>query len=321
MNLWIVWLYVLVHIHIVSSDDLVPRDILLNIPNSIIPNASISLLEASAKGLYETVKSLLAINKNDVNKIDLDGYSSLMLSCKHGHYFTVTELLKAEADVNVESNSGANSLLLAVSGNFKEITNILLEAGADPNSTNKQSGKTIVMLASQLNFINILDMLIKRKSNLDTQAPQGGESALLYASVAGNSAIVSALLAGGANIELCNNRGYSALMLASSRGHVGVMGVLLQYKADINKKDNFRMTAMDHAINKQKSQVIELLASAGADIGSRGIHMNEDVRQKREVSLWKMAHPYQLHPSEEDSSEEYSSDKSYEQLEDFTNEF
>jgi hypothetical protein len=109
----------------------------------------------------------------------------------------------------------------------------------------------------------------------------------MYAAIVGNDDIVNHLLEAGANIDAANNRLQTALMLAAARGHEKTVITLLDKGVTIEAQDYALMTAFDHAQEKGESSTMKILLAAGADT-KYGVDMDQETKEKREISLAKI---------------------------------
>jgi uncharacterized protein len=112
-----------------------------------------------------------------------------------------------------------------------------LQKGANPNLADKQ-GTTPLMLATQLNFIDGIDWLVKKNAQVD-QTNRAGETALILAVQLRNSEAVRALLRAGANPDRRDSRaGYSAREYAKQDGRAGAIVSIIDNhgKTDAAKK-------------------------------------------------------------------------------------
>jgi ankyrin repeat protein len=166
-----------------------------------------ALHRAAAGGHVECVRMLIDAGV-DVDLQDTsDGYSALMRASQSGHLEAVRLLLgggrvdvnKLEledtgAQVELRRLDGNTALSFSTNRNHTDISKLLLEHGADPNSQNNK-----------------------------------GESVLMYAAEAGNAEIVQLLLVRGAIAEQRSHspRSWTPPMWAAQNGHEEVARTLM----------------------------------------------------------------------------------------------
>jgi ankyrin repeat protein len=73
---------------------------------------------------------------------------------------------------------------------------------------------------------------------------------------------VSALLAGGANLEDATHPGRTPLILAAGKGHTALVRLLLARGANVDARSETGHTAYDHAEVSGYPGIMELLAAA-----------------------------------------------------------
>ena len=110
-----------------------------------------------------------------------DGFSPLGLACFFGKKDIVELLLEMQTDVNMSSNNDFHVAPLhsAVSGNYAEITALLLAHGADPDLP-QQKGIRPVHAAALHGMADILGLLKKYNANFNLR-DDNGKSAADYA--------------------------------------------------------------------------------------------------------------------------------------------
>ncbi|MGH9882641.1 MAG: ankyrin repeat domain-containing protein [Pyrinomonadaceae bacterium] len=90
-----------------------------------------ALLRAARAGNADTVRTLLASPKVDVNGIDEHGNTPLIEAARFGHDEVVITLLVAKADVKTKNDEGKTALMLAAEGGHDETVRVLTQAGAE----------------------------------------------------------------------------------------------------------------------------------------------------------------------------------------------
>ena len=89
-----------------------------------------ALLRAASAGNADTVRTLLASPNVDVNGVDDQGNTALILAARLGHNEVVSMLLLAKADVKVKNKEGKTALVLASEGGHDQTVAALTQAGA-----------------------------------------------------------------------------------------------------------------------------------------------------------------------------------------------
>ena len=121
-------------------------------------------------------------------------------------------------------------MILAGRENHKDIAELLLKAGADPNIQNGY-GNTTLILAGQRNHKDIVELLLK--AGAEPNIPDNkGNTALILAVEEGNKDIVELLLKAEADPNIQNNQSYGALFAAVEEGNKDIVELLLQAGAD-----------------------------------------------------------------------------------------
>ena len=163
----------------------------------------------------------------DVNFVDEDGNSLLMLAAKQGSTKSAALLLSAGARIHLHNAVGDNALLLATFWGHE----------------------------------GIVDLLLARQASLG--ANPRGWTPLHYAAYAGHTRIASKFLSQGADVNSVTANGLSSLMLAAQNGHDEVVKVLLKNKADTALRDDNKLNAIDHALASDNTNIARFIA-AGA---------------------------------------------------------
>lgn len=100
---------------------------------------------------------LLACGAN-INAVDDEGKTALMLAAEKGQVGTVNALLAAGADVNATDDDGDTALMHAADEGNNAVVRLLLDAGADINIRNKE-GETAFDIANEEGHTEIMELL------------------------------------------------------------------------------------------------------------------------------------------------------------------
>jgi hypothetical protein len=134
---------------------------------------------------------------------------------------------------------------------------MVLEAGADPNASERESGQTPLIHAAEQNAVEAIRVLVTWGAQLDARDARG-RTALMHAAWNGHPTAVQALLACGANYKLLSNAGNTALTAASLDGTPDRM---------LSRLDSMEQQA---TLDPRAEQVIEGLESLKDKLGTHG---------------------------------------------------
>lgn len=223
--------------------------------------------------------------------------------------FTITRALSRfdtkASIINVKSNNGETSLMLAASQGHKDIVVWLIDNGADIYAMSAD-GMTALDEALEAGFTHIAGLFLSRMAEEDRrehhlrvvgrQLPQAakvtstGEKVLDLLSgpvrlgnvnelslfhnavVQGDMGTVEILLRQGADIEDYSSSGEKALMLAASNSRYDVIELLLAHGADVNSTSTKGWTTLMHAVRKGDIVAVQQLIRHGADVN----HLSPD---------------------------------------------
>jgi ankyrin repeat protein len=219
-----------------------------------------NLFAASREGNARRVQDFINAKVN-VNAVNKNGYTPLMLASEAGKVEVVSSLINAKANVNAKDADGNTSLMLASNGGYGEIVRILLAANAEVDAKNKY-GYTALMGSSFHGKTEIARQLINAKADVNSMNADG--TPLMFASQNGHVDTVKLLLESKADINAKIASGNTALINAAAEGKVEVVRFLIESKADLNIKDIDGNSAMKFAEQRGHADVAELLKSAGA---------------------------------------------------------
>ncbi len=180
----------------------------------------------------------------DPNAHNSSNVTALMLTAQEGNS-AILDLLERKADVNARDAEGNTALLYAarffVRWEQRKAGEALLQAGAEPNVTNK-AGETPLMLASRQYEVEGPKLLLNKGARINA-VDQRGRTALMYAidgpkdfdntnHLVYSPKIVQFLIDQGADLNIRDKQGVTALQLATQRGHADAINLLRQHGAN-----------------------------------------------------------------------------------------
>ncbi|KOX73740.1 KN motif and ankyrin repeat domain-containing protein 1 [Melipona quadrifasciata] len=145
---------------------------------------------AVSHGNFDVVSILLDSKVCDINKANMAGYTAVMLAAlaevRNSTHASVANRLFQLADVNIRAKlHGQTALMLAVSHGRKDMTQLLLDAGAAVNIQD-EDGSTALMCAAEHGHTDIVRLLLAHPDCDPSIVDIDGSSALKIALEAGN---------------------------------------------------------------------------------------------------------------------------------------
>lgn len=159
-------------------------------------------------GCKDLVRMFLERNKDDIERTDNRGRTSLIKAANGGHSEMVALLIEYEANIDIRDSRGRTPIINAARKGHSQTVIILIEKGASLES---------------------------RDSN--------GCSPLMLAAHGGHNEVIKVLCENGADVNGKANNHYTAIMWAASAGHTETVKILCEHKADLNSKDEKNNTA------------------------------------------------------------------------------
>ena len=156
-----------------------------------------------------TVSSLLA-RGFDANTLDPQGQHGLLVAIKEPSPRTAKVLLNApKIDLNTLNLQGESPLMLAALKGELELAAQMVKKGADVNKT----GWTPLHYAASNGHVAVVKLLLENHAYIDAESPNG-TTPLMMASMYGSPEAVKLLLDEGADLSLKNQQSMTALDFA-----------------------------------------------------------------------------------------------------------
>lgn len=221
------------------------------------PDGGTALMRAAESGDVEMTRTLVEKGA-DVNARDTDKKTALMRAAERGYAEVAKILLSKRAEVNAKDDDRKTALMRAAEGGHAETVQELLGKGADIKARTYYE-QDALMYAVDNGHADVVRALLEKGASKDTK-DNFGKTVLMTAAGNGNAEVVRLLLEKGASVNMKNFYGKTALIFAAEDGHTGVVRILLAKGAQPDAKCSLNnWTALDYAVNKGYTDIIELL--------------------------------------------------------------
>lgn len=207
-----------------------------------------------------------------------------MRAVKNQDVSQIKQLLDEGADVNFQEDQGGwTPLHCAVQGGSKDIVELLLHCGANPQQR-KKNGATCFIIAAIEGNVELLRFFLSKGADVN-EHDSNGFTAFMEAAWHGNAEALRFLYDNGADVnlpretkkdqKLLGKGGGTALMDAAKKSRTDVLRILLEEMgAEVGACDNMGRSALIHGIqhspDKKVEDVTRLLLQHGADVCVRG---------------------------------------------------
>jgi len=220
------------------------------------------------------LRRAIGMMKMAVNRVDRFGRTLLHTSAKTFGVREVKLALDCGASVNKRDLKGNTALKLACGGKYDnarrlKVVKVLLKSkGANLNMRDKTAGHTALMVAAKRGHWAVVRALVAADASLDIR-DNDGNTALCVAANEGQCSVAKLLVDNNAFVDSRNAVGASALIRAAAKGHIGVVTMLLQAGADPSFKEYGTLhTALTRSAGRGHLDIVKLLILHGARLTS-----------------------------------------------------
>ena len=247
---------------------------------------------ACASGALDVVKMLVGagVGVRDTND---KGWTCLHVAARFAHIDTVRYLAGLpEDDLNFEDSDNHTALHLAVREKLTDVVQVLIDAGADIDTVNKD-GWAPLDSACEYGTLDVVKMLVEAGTGLRDTIDEGwtclhiaacfghtetvrylmglpfvdmnhrdgsNRTALCVAADEEHTDIVQMLIGAGADIDTQNDEGWSPLHYASLLGTLDVVRMLVRAGAEMRTTDNDGCTCLHGAARYGRTETVRYLA-------------------------------------------------------------
>lgn len=211
--------------------------------------------QAIQDGNIDVVKTMMLENARLANTLNDQGVSGVLIAL----YYNEPEIADFLASVRRE----LNVFEAAAMGKSEQLARILTE---HPKELNKFSGDGFqaLGLAAFFSRADAARILIEFGADVDTTSQNNFKVTPLHSAAAsGNIEIAGLLLENGANANARQQAGFTPLHSAAQNGQVEMALLLLEHGADVKAGNDEGQNALDLAVANGRSEMVDLLKSRG----------------------------------------------------------
>lgn len=193
---------------------------------------------------------------------------------------------------------------------YLPIVKLLIEKGAEINTTNPNLLTPLHLACEKENNTAVINLLLKHNADLEARSSQGG-TPLHSACEYGNIKNIDYLLKRGANRHATTNIKMTPLHIACQNGHLDAVNLLLTSNAHINSANHQKMTPLHIAAIRGHVDIIKCLLEAGANVTTESIHgitALDFAYEMEKPAIIKLFAQYGAHVVSEEQSEKHAQD-------------
>uniref|UniRef100_A0A0G4FWP8 Uncharacterized protein n=1 Tax=Chromera velia CCMP2878 TaxID=1169474 RepID=A0A0G4FWP8_9ALVE len=217
------------------------------------------------KGVWAHIRRFRPVDPDQIRKYALEASrTGGQEAIKEFHNLM---LLGADPNASVKGDPLLHFVLRQVEADpstSSALVKLLIKCGASPLQPNKICGRTPLYAAALEGRDAVVSILVAAGADKD-KADRSGETPLYVAAFGGHDAVVSMLVSAGADKDKAANSGETPLFIAAQRGHGTVASILLEAGADKDKATNTGQTPLYAAASRGHRAVMSILVSAGVD--------------------------------------------------------
>lgn len=157
-------------------------------------------------------------------RFDQDQVGPFLQAAKDGEAAKVQKMLAAGVKGSVVDENGVSALMMAAMAGSTDTCKVLLDGNAEVNYQEPNAMRSALMFAAQGGHSAVVELLVKSSGDL-SKVDSEGQTALMWAAVAGK-ADTARILASGGWKDAKNKEGLTALQIAEKIGHAETVAVL-----------------------------------------------------------------------------------------------
>jgi len=200
----------------------------------------------------------------DINELDETGNHLLHLSASRKYRSGGTRfhelLIERGADINLVNKAGLSPLDIAILNGNTEVTELLIEKGAQSYSLHA---------AIHQGDVERVKQLLKDGADINKLDMREWQTPLMYAVSAENPEMVRFLISNGADVNHINPRGSTPLTQTAFLGDIEMVKLLLEHGADIHYMRDDGYSVLTTAIQSRNLDIVKFFVNKGFDVNGK----------------------------------------------------
>lgn len=184
-----------------------------------------------------------------------ESYDDFFTAIKRDHRHTIEALLQRGFDPNSVDENGQPGIIAALLNESYEAADALAASDRLQLEATNRSGETALMMASLRGQTALVQRLLQRGAAIN----RPGWSPLHYAATAPDEAPMKLLLGHGAAIDARSPNGTTPLMMAADYGPSACVELLLAAGAKVDLQNNLGLTVIDFARQRGRDRLADRL--------------------------------------------------------------
>jgi ankyrin repeat protein len=154
--------------------------------------------------------------------------------------------------------------MLASSNTHAGLVELLLRAGADPNTAGAD-GETALMTAARAGVVENVKALLLSGADVNASERWRSQTALMWAAAEGHADVIKTLLEVRVDLKAKSRNGFTALLFAAREGHIDAARALLDGGANLDESlsVNSNETAGGVAVGQKEASLNAFLLASG----------------------------------------------------------
>jgi serine/threonine-protein phosphatase 6 regulatory ankyrin repeat subunit B len=236
-----------------------------------------AIIAAAKQNNQAAVACLLASDGANIDTSDPQtGMTPLIIAAKMNFFPLLQFLTSKGASSHEKDITGNTALIWAVTMGNDNCATYLISNTRVPTDAQNLNGDSALMVAARQNRIAVVTALIARRARMNL-INNAGETALIIACEKANNDIALAMINATPmpNLDIqSKNYGLTAVMAAAKTGSGSVVSALISKGANLNLHGEHGYAALDWANQNGYSQIVLQLITYGAKYKLRGAQIS-----------------------------------------------